>query len=248
MEEPMEEESKRLQTFFNWSNRYPVTAESLARAGFYYVGDGHDDRVACSFCNLKLENWEIGDIPEEEHRRHSPNCKFMSNPRTTHNLPYSQQISEPPMRTGEQEVGQSQGHLESGQGHLSLSGQQVRQPFEERSQSSPGHQEQSGYAHLSSSGQQVSQPSEAQSQKSSEQEVGNSNVYYSIESRDARFNPASTQEQGRREGYGTQATQQFKYSTYKERLESFPNDWKQPSKEKMADSGFYHKGKGHVIM
>lgn len=36
-------------------------------------------QVRCAFCGIDAYNWEAGDDPIIEHRRHSPMCSFLSN-------------------------------------------------------------------------------------------------------------------------------------------------------------------------
>ncbi|XP_044141133.1 baculoviral IAP repeat-containing protein 2 [Bufo gargarizans] len=69
-------EAARLGTYTNWTLSYLAPAD-LAKAGFYYVGPG--DKVACFACDGKLNNWEPNDNAMSEHRRHFPNCPFVSN-------------------------------------------------------------------------------------------------------------------------------------------------------------------------
>ncbi|ESO93080.1 hypothetical protein LOTGIDRAFT_119876, partial [Lottia gigantea] len=52
-----------------------LTIESLAHAGFYYVGPG--DRVKCHSCAVILVEWESIDIPIAEHYRWSSNCDYI---------------------------------------------------------------------------------------------------------------------------------------------------------------------------
>ena len=63
---------KRLITFLNWTN--PVNPEDLAHAGFYYTKRG--DIVKCAFCQCEFHNWQTGDDPLEDHRRHARHCEF----------------------------------------------------------------------------------------------------------------------------------------------------------------------------
>lgn len=69
-------EEARLGTYTNWPLTFLAPTE-LAKAGFYYVGPG--DKVACFACDGKLNNWEPKDNAMSEHRRHFPNCQFVSN-------------------------------------------------------------------------------------------------------------------------------------------------------------------------
>ncbi|XP_030637248.1 baculoviral IAP repeat-containing protein 2 [Chanos chanos] len=70
----MRREQDRLDTFQNWTIT-TITPAELAKAGFYYLGQG--DRVACFSCGGQLSNWEPGDRAVSEHQRHYPNCRFV---------------------------------------------------------------------------------------------------------------------------------------------------------------------------
>ncbi|XP_060086634.1 baculoviral IAP repeat-containing protein 7 isoform X1 [Heteronotia binoei] len=71
----METEGDRLVTFDTWPSYAQVPPELLARAGFFYTGDG--DYVRCFYCDGALRNWERGDDPWMEHARWFPRCKFL---------------------------------------------------------------------------------------------------------------------------------------------------------------------------
>ncbi|KAJ8266318.1 hypothetical protein GJAV_G00129040 [Gymnothorax javanicus] len=75
----MRREQDRLDTFQNWTVA-TITPAELAKAGFYYLGQG--DRVACFTCGGHLSNWEPGDRAVSEHQRHYPNCRFVKGDRT----------------------------------------------------------------------------------------------------------------------------------------------------------------------
>ncbi len=66
--------SDRLKTFENWPISF-MSKELLATAGFYYTGRG--DAVKCPYCNIEVGFWDQGDIPEVEHEKHSPKCKYI---------------------------------------------------------------------------------------------------------------------------------------------------------------------------
>ena len=68
----MREEPTRLQTFDErWpSNRVCATAQQIAKAGFYFLGER--DRVKCWYCNGGLQNWEPLDEPWREHAKWFP--------------------------------------------------------------------------------------------------------------------------------------------------------------------------------
>ena len=65
----------RLETFKHWPKYMNPRPEQLAKAGFYYQGPS--DRVTCHHCKITLLNWKPTDDAKEEHRRHSPYCRFM---------------------------------------------------------------------------------------------------------------------------------------------------------------------------
>ena len=65
----------RYATFNLWPKAHPVRKDQLARAGFFYTGEG--DKVICPWCNICLNEWEAFDLPIEEHKRHSPYCDFI---------------------------------------------------------------------------------------------------------------------------------------------------------------------------
>lgn len=67
-------EAVRLETFkTKWTNQF-VTASSLAKTGFFYVGP--TDHVQCVFCKVVIGGWELGDIAEGEHRRIAKHCSM----------------------------------------------------------------------------------------------------------------------------------------------------------------------------
>ncbi|KAM9500008.1 putative inhibitor of apoptosis isoform 3-T5 [Salvelinus alpinus] len=70
----MRREQDRLDSFQSWTLSI-ITPSELAKAGFYYLGQG--DRVACFTCGGQLSNWEPGDRAVSEHQRHYPNCLFV---------------------------------------------------------------------------------------------------------------------------------------------------------------------------
>ncbi|CAL8364816.1 unnamed protein product [Lota lota] len=70
----MRREQERLDSFHAWTVSI-ITPGELAKAGFYFLGQG--DRVACFSCGGQLSNWEPGDRAVSEHQRHYPNCRFV---------------------------------------------------------------------------------------------------------------------------------------------------------------------------
>ncbi|CAH1246363.1 BIRC3 [Branchiostoma lanceolatum] len=68
-------ELHRVHTFFGWPEGTPVRPEVLAKLGFFYLGVR--DKVECAFCGGVLHQWEEGDDPKTEHKRHYPHCPFI---------------------------------------------------------------------------------------------------------------------------------------------------------------------------
>lgn len=68
-------ESSRLRTFATWPKQMNPKPLELAKAGFFY--EGVSDTCHCFFCDLIVHNWEENDIALQEHKRHSPTCRFV---------------------------------------------------------------------------------------------------------------------------------------------------------------------------
>ncbi|KAL4648873.1 E3 ubiquitin-protein ligase XIAP-like [Arapaima gigas] len=66
----------RLESFHRFPSTAQVSAERMARAGFYFTGE--TDRVRCFSCQQTVEGWQSGDAPVDRHRQVSPACKFLS--------------------------------------------------------------------------------------------------------------------------------------------------------------------------
>ncbi|XP_075596419.1 baculoviral IAP repeat-containing protein 1 isoform X5 [Balearica regulorum gibbericeps] len=69
-----EDEGVRLDSFKTWPAEAHVEATALAKAGFFYTGEG--DRVQCFNCAGCLREWEEGEDPMKEHAKWFPdsNC------------------------------------------------------------------------------------------------------------------------------------------------------------------------------
>ena len=66
----------RLESYDNWPKSHPMKPESLAGAGFYYMGIS--DKVKCFWCKTTLHHWEVFDNVLEQHKVHSKgNCNFL---------------------------------------------------------------------------------------------------------------------------------------------------------------------------
>ncbi|XP_075975321.1 death-associated inhibitor of apoptosis 1-like isoform X2 [Anticarsia gemmatalis] len=70
----MRREDERIKTFEKWPVTF-LSAEQLARNGFYYLGRG--DEVRCAFCKVEIMRWVEGDDPCKDHRRWAPQCPFV---------------------------------------------------------------------------------------------------------------------------------------------------------------------------
>ena len=70
---------RRLETFRTWPRTAPVCSEDLAEAGFFYTG--RSDVVRCFTCGTSINQWLPGDVPIDEHARHSPNCAYVQSKR-----------------------------------------------------------------------------------------------------------------------------------------------------------------------
>ncbi|KFO77784.1 Baculoviral IAP repeat-containing protein 7-B [Cuculus canorus] len=68
-------EEMRLSTFQNWPRYTDMHPEQLARAGFFYTGQG--DVVRCFHCDGRIRNWLLGDDPWREHAKWYPECEFL---------------------------------------------------------------------------------------------------------------------------------------------------------------------------
>ncbi|XP_038213958.1 baculoviral IAP repeat-containing protein 7-B [Zerene cesonia] len=78
-------ESNRLNTFTNWPASAPVDPIRIARAGFFYTGNGCE--VECFSCRGKISEWNYGDQVMWRHRLLAPNCSFVLTPQLSGNIP-----------------------------------------------------------------------------------------------------------------------------------------------------------------
>ncbi|XP_056363699.1 baculoviral IAP repeat-containing protein 7 [Oenanthe melanoleuca] len=68
-------EEMRLSTFESWPQNSSMHPEQLARAGFFYTGQG--DVVRCFYCDGGVRSWSFGDDPWREHAKWYPECEFL---------------------------------------------------------------------------------------------------------------------------------------------------------------------------
>lgn len=78
-------ETNRLSTFGNWPASAPVDPIRIAKAGFFYTGEGTE--VQCFSCGGKISQWNYGDQVMWRHRNMEPNCPFVQNPQLSGNIP-----------------------------------------------------------------------------------------------------------------------------------------------------------------
>lgn len=72
-------EEERLYSFYG-TNPWPLTfirPLDLAISGFFRL-ESDGDKVRCFSCLGVLGEWEDGDVPFDEHRRHFPKCEFIA--------------------------------------------------------------------------------------------------------------------------------------------------------------------------
>ncbi|XP_067126109.1 baculoviral IAP repeat-containing protein 7-like isoform X2 [Centruroides vittatus] len=70
------EERTRLMTFSSWPHEDVIASHKLAKAGFYYNGNG--DEVQCFSCGGKIKGWQPGDVAVRKHRELYPKCNFIA--------------------------------------------------------------------------------------------------------------------------------------------------------------------------
>ena len=68
--------NKSVNSFENkWPKQLTQQPNQMVASGFYYTGCG--DTVTCFHCGITLRNWEHTDDVDMEHKKHSPDCKFL---------------------------------------------------------------------------------------------------------------------------------------------------------------------------
>lgn len=77
----------RVNSFRHFPRAKEVSAERLARAGFYFTGES--DRVRCFSCQQTVENWSSADTPVNRHLQASPACKFLNCVHRTGNIGFA---------------------------------------------------------------------------------------------------------------------------------------------------------------
>ncbi|VVC38797.1 BIR repeat,Zinc finger, RING/FYVE/PHD-type,Zinc finger, RING-type [Cinara cedri] len=67
----------RLDSFQSLIFQLKQSTQSLAEAGFYYIGNGFTDKVHCFSCSIGLDRWNDNDDPWEQHALNSPECDYL---------------------------------------------------------------------------------------------------------------------------------------------------------------------------
>lgn len=74
-------ESMRLKSYIGWPMQMKQKPSELAKAGLFYTNIG--DQVKCFYCGGILWDWEINDVPFEQHAKWFPHCPYTNAIRTT---------------------------------------------------------------------------------------------------------------------------------------------------------------------
>lgn len=81
----MNTEQNRLRTFAEWPTNAAVSAERIAKAGFYYTGP--EQTVQCFACGVRISEWNFEDQAMISHRLANPDCPFVLDPDSCNNVP-----------------------------------------------------------------------------------------------------------------------------------------------------------------
>ncbi|XP_050531940.1 putative inhibitor of apoptosis [Daktulosphaira vitifoliae] len=67
----------RMTTFDKCQRKMMQKVQYLCEAGFFYIGNGQNDRICCFCCSQVLRDWDDNDEPLTEHARWSPKCAWV---------------------------------------------------------------------------------------------------------------------------------------------------------------------------
>jgi len=81
----------------HWPSNRAQKLGDLARAGFFYVGEG--DKTICFFCGGAVCCWDINDDPWQEHARWYPECGFVKSQQGSEFVKLHRQTPVQPSRT-----------------------------------------------------------------------------------------------------------------------------------------------------
>lgn len=65
----------RLRSFKHLAMDFPVSAESCAEAGLFFLRK--PDVMKCFSCGVTMRDWVSGDVPAEKHRQANSSCQFL---------------------------------------------------------------------------------------------------------------------------------------------------------------------------
>ncbi|XP_019477770.1 baculoviral IAP repeat-containing protein 7 isoform X3 [Meleagris gallopavo] len=137
-------EEMRLSTFQNWPQYTEMRPEQLARAGFFYTGQG--DVVRCFYCDGGMRNWAFGDDPWREHAKWYPRCEFLLRSMGREFVSSVQEsfASTPPPRDSRDQMGQgSSAYQDAVQGETETSSSRGgMQPVQQKEESPLSTEEQ----------------------------------------------------------------------------------------------------------
>ena len=74
--EQMASSENRHNSFITWPRQIAQKPTEMVASGFYYTG--HGDVVQCFYCGMSLKYWECTDVVDDEHRKHAPECKYIT--------------------------------------------------------------------------------------------------------------------------------------------------------------------------
>ncbi|GAV05583.1 hypothetical protein RvY_15687 [Ramazzottius varieornatus] len=128
----MEHEEERLVTYLRWPALSMVSTDRLARAGFFFTGQG--DTVQCFSCGGQLDKWQLGDDVMKKHRLNFPTCSFVCG--SSSNVPYFKTEIESKLHLQFLESMDSGFDVRSSVSHPTTPSSLVQQPVREGARSS----------------------------------------------------------------------------------------------------------------
>ena len=69
-----EHKELRMKSFHRIPNYLSTLIEQFTENGFYYMGDGKNDKVQCTFCGVVISGWDATDDVTRQHLLFYPSC------------------------------------------------------------------------------------------------------------------------------------------------------------------------------
>ena len=69
-----EHKELRMKSFRRIPNYLSTLIEQFTENGFYYMGDGKNDKVQCAFCGIVISGWDATDDVTRQHLLLYPSC------------------------------------------------------------------------------------------------------------------------------------------------------------------------------